>query len=117
MDGITVLSSWEYRSGSIGSIITCIVFFGILCIIETLLCRYMFKKEDTKNWQRVFLVIIPIVCVILCVISIKADIDRYNHVIQHYEITIDDSVTFNEFTKKYDIISSENDVYIVKEKR
>lgn len=116
MIGVTVLSSWEYRQGSIISIISVIIFFGILCIIEILLCQYLFKQESTKNWQRVILVILPIVVVFLCFISVKADIDRYNNVITRYEVKIDDSVGFNEFNNMYNIISSSNDVYVVERK-
>lgn len=39
-------------------------------------------------------------------------IDTYNI----YEVTIDNSVSFTEFTQKYDIIEQRNEIYVIKEK-
>ena len=47
----------------------------------------------------------------LCGICIKTDIDHIE-----YKVTVDDSVSMNEFLDKYEILDQEGKIYTVKER-
>lgn len=72
--------------------------------------------SDTGEW-------ICFVCAILCmltfvvfgILAVFTDcFNEYSHI--EYKVTIDDSVSMNEFLNKYEIINQEGKIYTVKEK-
>ena len=72
--------------------------------------------SDTGEW-------ICFVCAILCmltfvvfgILAVFTDCFKaYSHI--EYKVTIDDSVSMNEFLDKYEILDQEGKIYTVKEK-
>lgn len=62
-----------------------------------------------------------IICAVVCVLSIitiivsSSFIDKPTGTYE-YKVTIDDSVSMNEFQEKYEIIRTEGKIYTIKEK-
>lgn len=85
------------------------VGFAILFIVAMAFC---FANEN---------IILGFICMILsfslvfvgclCCICIKTDIDHIE-----YKVTVDDSVSMNEFLNKYEILDREGKIYTVKER-
>ena len=80
----------------------------------TLICLTVYFYVKFNNWAAILcliLVVISIVIVCLGAISNKNSVDYIE-----YKITIDDSVSMNEFLDKYEILDQEGKIYTVKEK-
>ena len=96
----TILPVWCLVLGLLG------VFVGLYCAIALFIDCY-----EVAPWVFVMVSIAFAVVAILSVISNKNDI---NHI--EYKVTIDDSVSMNEFLDKYEILDQEGKIYTVKEK-
>jgi uncharacterized membrane protein YeaQ/YmgE (transglycosylase-associated protein family) len=107
LEGINVLNQyWAYPQGW-----EMLGVFGIIgavvCIIITILHWAEYNKF---NWK---LIVGAVVCACL---SICGWVLRDNNKRQEYKVTISDSVDFNEFTSKYNVISHEGKIYTIIEK-
>lgn len=116
MNGVEILSSVQIASEFAFSWTWFWAGFGIMLGISLLLSIYYVVKECC-DWP-----LIPI-CSAVGVIGgiilgigighINATPIAYE---THYKVTIDDSVSMNEFLDKYEIVDQEGKIYTVKEK-
>ena len=108
MDGVTILNSYEYITNSFTIwilVILCILFFQISTAALFALIKYGY---DTWKKPVLFVVFITLTIIFGCLIP-KSKYETY------YQVTVDDSVSMNEFTSKYDIIKVKGKIYTVKE--
>lgn len=108
MDGVTILNSYEHLT-NFGSVfvmsVLCVWFFAAAVVILLSLLKY-----GCDSWRGpVFLVICVILTIICGCLTPK---DEYE---TRYQVTVDDSVSMNEFQDKYEIIKIEGKIYTVKE--
>ena len=85
------------------------VFLFIACAVLTVL--FLIDDDERKALGCVVLAIACIACMILSATSDKTSV---NHI--EYKVTIDDSVSMNEFLDKYEILDQEGKIYTVKER-
>ena len=108
MNGITILNSYEYLT-NFGSVFTmsalCVWFFTVVVLVLLSLLKYGCNSQK----EPAFLVIC-VVLFIVCVCLIPED--KYE---TRYQVTVDDSVSINEFQNKYEIIEVEGKIYTVRE--
>ena len=91
---------------SVGLIVTA-MFVGIL-----MLFRWIYKNDkDTKTSATIGSIII----VILLALSWIALISQYNTTHLEYTVEVDDTVGFNEFFDRYELVSVDGNEYRVKE--
>lgn len=115
MDDVIILEEISYRGYPLELAITftiiLVIGVGRLIYLCIDLCRTpgpLFAKSS---------LVISMVVVIVFGINIMTIVfDAYNTVCTKYKVAIDDSVGFKEFTNRYEVISSDGDIYTVKEK-
>ena len=72
--------------------------------------------SDTGEWICLICTILCILTlVVFCILTVFTDcFEECSHI--EYKVTIDDSVSMNEFLDKYEIIDQEGKIYTVKER-
>ena len=110
MDGVTILSEISVRGEELWRLV-CLVILGIAAISS------MVNNWCSSGWStRIALIICTLfVGVLLSVFTIAACMS-YNTFHTEYKVNVDDSVGFNEFNSRYEIISQDGDTYTVIEK-
>ena len=116
MNGITIVEEHLCRVVELPALIGLGIFITLLFVGALLLyisiCKYNMTDKKGKN--------IAIVCSVLLVIMYVAfwvvQINYYNNTHMEYTVTVDDSVSFNDFHAKYEIVSVNGDKYRVIEK-
>ena len=115
MTGVEILSSVEVASEFAFNWIACIIGFVIIFGFALFLGIYTSNDMNDKG-------LIPF-CLIIGIIggSIAGAIfgGLFSTPIAyetHYKVTIDDSVSMNEFLDKYEILDQEGKIYTVKER-
>ena len=110
MQGVEILSSTTNYNTILP--VWCMVV-GLVGVGVCLYCAILLFMEcyDVTPWVFVTLTIAFAAVTLLSVISNKNNI---NHI--EYKVTIDDSVSMNEFLDKYEIIDQEGKIYTVKER-
>ena len=111
MNGVEILSeSYQYES-FINPI--WIVIIGVIGLIIAIIgaCTINYTKLQHVLFILAGLVIIGI---IVCFTGALIETDEIIGI--EYKVTIDDSVSMNEFLDKYEIIDQEGKIYIVKER-
>jgi len=114
MDGITIIEQILYRETEFGSLVATIAIITLLVIAGLLYFKFMYKEVSGKIFTNEIKTgsVLIVIAYILAFISL---IHSYNTTHMEYIITIDDSVSFNDFFDKYDIVSVDGDRYRVKE--
>ena len=115
MDGITILAKHFCRGIELEGLIVNLIIFSLLTAFALIFYVCVIKFTDdklTKNTAFACLVIAVLIFVWFVVFEIK----QYHDTHMEYTITIDDSVGFNEFYNKYEIISVNDKEYRVIEK-
>lgn len=95
-----------------------VAIVGILAFIGTIVFAIIAfnSKHNVAIW-------INFACCILCLIVLgtlvflddnTSTLKEYSHI--EYKVTIDDSVSMNEFLDKYEILDQEGKIYTVKER-
>ena len=113
MDGINVIAEHFCRETSVAMLIVGGAIVTILVAIALVIYWKIYKNNSSlKNF------IIGCSIVILSILALfwYLMIDGYNTTHMEYTITIDDTIGFNEFNEKYEIISVNGNEYRVKEK-
>lgn len=111
MDGVTILK--EYVSEpSVKSLVVGIVVIVVLVVIAICFFCSQYNKAPGAN------ALIGIMSAIITAVGIGGIIVMSlayvnAKTVTYYEVTIDDSVSFNEFKEKYRIISDKDGVYTV----
>ena len=109
MNGVIILNSYESLT-NFGSIllisILCAWFFAV-----AILALFALLKYGCNSWKEPAFLVICVVLTIVCGCLIPED--KYE---THYQVTVDNSVSMNEFQDKYEIIEVEGKIYTVKER-
>ena len=109
MNGVIILNSYESLT-NFGSIllisILCAWFFAVGIIVLFALLKY-----GCNSWKEPAFLVICVVLTIVCGCLIPED--KYE---THYQVTVDNSVSMNEFQNKYEIIEVEGKIYTVRER-
>lgn len=110
MNGVTILNSYESLT-NFGSIL----LMSILCVwflAAAIVALFALLKYGYDSWKEFAILIICVVLSIGCGCLIPED--KYE---THYQVTIDNSVSMNEFQNKYEIIEVEGKIYTVRERK
>lgn len=114
MDGVTILSEMSVRNMPLDGVIV----FAFLAI--TVIGCVIFLSMPALRcpiWKiRIVGIIIPLMVIVFMSIHMAILGCEYNIFHTKYKVIIDDSVGFNEFTNRYEIISTDGDVYTVIER-
>ena len=114
MNGITIIEEHLCRATELQSLIGIGIFMTILC--GGILAFYYWAIKHCDNNTKKAGQICSILISILYIITWAVQIDSYNKTHMEYTVTVDDSVSFNDFHEKYEIISVDGNEYRVKEK-
>ena len=118
MEGITIVEEHLCRVVElpaligIGIFIT-LLFVGILLLYK-LLWKYDLVVKDKK--EKITTIVCSILLVVMYIVCWVVQISNYNKTHMEYTVTIDDSVNFNDFHAKYEIVSVNGNEYRVVEK-
>lgn len=108
MDGVIILNSYETLTNASG--ISFVFVWGLVFAVLTLGLLYLFIKDNPSISTAIFIIAAGALAVILfCNIPEK----KYE---TRYQVTVDDSVSMNEFQSKYEIIEVEGKIYTVRER-
>ena len=114
MSGITIVEQHLCRSITLGGLIAIGIFVTLLCIAILVIYKYIYKRAD-KN-TKITIRVCSILLIILYIVFLYFQIDGYNTTHIEYTVIIDDSVRFNEFYEKYEILFVNGNKYRVVEK-
>ena len=109
MDGVIILNSYESLT-NFGSIL----LMSILCawfLAVGIVVLFALFKYGCNSWKEPAFLVICVVLTIVCGCLIPED--KYE---THYQVTVDNSVSMNEFQNKYEIIEVEGKIYTVRER-
>ena len=114
MNGITIIEEHLCRVVKLGPLIG-IGIFITLSVCGVLAFYYWTSKysdDSDKKAARVCSILI----IIIYIITLVVQINGYNETHMEYTVTVNDNVSFNDFHKKYEIVSIDGNEYRVKEK-
>lgn len=115
LEGITILNQTEIMTGpewtqiAITISLVLIVIF-LLATMLSVICN----AKDKICYIIFLLAILSLIAIIFFTIlneKIKISTEKYE-----YQVTIDDSVSFNEFNERYEIIDIDGKIYTIREK-
>lgn len=109
MDGVIILNSYESLT-NFGSIL----LTSILCVwslAAAIVALFALLKYGCDSWKEFTILVACVVLFIVCGCLIPED--KYE---THYQVTVDDSVSMNEFQNKYEITKVEGKIYTVRER-
>ena len=114
MDGITIVEQLMYRGIEIGGLIAILFIITSLSILYLVIGIIIYRRTDKST--KITIRYCSIITIIINVIIWYCLIDSYNNIHVEYKVIIDDSVGFNEFYEKYEIISINGNIYTIAEK-
>ena len=95
-----------------------LVFAGVglvIGIIVAIVSYIDYKMFDPANFATIFMItVLGAWLGTLGMILLEYETNTINHI--EYKVTIDDSVSMNEFLDKYEILDQEGKIYTVKER-
>ena len=109
MDGVIILNSYESLT-NFGSIL----LMSILCawfLAAAIVALFALLKYRCDSWKEFAILVVCVVLFIVCGCLVPED--KYE---THYQVTVDNSVSMNEFQDKYEIIEVEGKIYTVRER-
>ena len=115
MNGITIIEEHFCRAVELKELIVFGIFFTLLIFGALLLYRHMYKLTEYKG-TKTTIKFCSLTLIVFYIMFWGLQIWEYNITHMEYTITIDNSVNFNEFYDKYEIISVDGEKYRVIEK-
>ena len=113
MTGVEILNEYAVSTTPAWVIVVCILgtIGGIILVCVAEQCM-----SDVAMWSCFSCAIICfLIAMTLCAFINTTDcLNEFSHI--EYKVTIDDSVSMNEFLDKYEILGQEGKIYTVKEK-
>lgn len=109
MNGVIILNSYESLTN-----FDSILLMSILCVwflAAAIVALFALLKYGCDSWKKFAILAICVVLTIVCGCLIP---ERKYEI--HYQVTVDDSVSMNEFQNKYEIIEVEGKIYTVRER-
>ena len=113
MNGITIIEVYLCRLVELEQLIAVCMIYTLFCIGAFAFYRWDYKNNTRNHKKLDVLCIVGIV--ILCILLWADQIYKYNKIHYEYMIEVDNSVTFNDFFGKYEIISVNGSMYRVRE--
>lgn len=108
MNGVIILNSYEILTNA--SSVFFVLVWGVVFAALALSFLYLFIKDNPRMSTAIFAIVAGALAVILfCNIPEK----KYE---TRYQVTVDDTVSMNEFQSKYEIIEVEGKIYTVRER-
>jgi Ca2+/H+ antiporter len=114
MNGITIIEEHLCRVVELRSLIGIGIFMTLMC--GAIIAFYRWASKNCDNSSKKAARVCSILIIILYVITLAVQIYNYNRTHMEYTVTVDDSVSFNDFHEKYEIVSVDRNEYRVKEK-
>ena len=109
MNGVIILNSYESLTN-----FDSILLMSILCawsLAAAIVALFALLKYGCDSWKEFAILVVCVVLFIVCGCLIPED--KYE---THYQVTVDNSVSMNEFQNKYEIIEVEGKIYTVRER-
>lgn len=109
MNGVIILNSYESLT-NFGSIL----LISILCawfLAAAIVALFALLKYGCDSWKEFAILVVCVVLFIVCGCLIPEG--KYE---TRYQVTVDNSVSMNEFQNKYEIIEVEGKIYTVRER-
>ena len=109
MNGVIILNSYESLTN-----FNSILLISILCawfFAVAILALFALLKYGCNSWKEPAFLVICVVLTIICGCLIPED--KYE---TRYQVTVDNSVSMNEFQNKYEIIEVEGKIYTIRER-
>ena len=109
MNGVIILNSYESLTN-----FNSILLMSILCawfLAVAIVALFALLKYGCDSWKEFAILVICVVLFIICGCLVPED--KYE---THYQVTVDNSVSMNEFQNKYEIIEVEGKIYTVRER-
>lgn len=127
LEGINIISTTTIKEVDFWTFLVITVIAGILMFLGLPFLEVTKEIEDNienktgKNFWKILNIVLFSVASIFCfIIEAKALNDCFFNPVYDtkYTVTISDEVSYNEFTKKYEIIeyNKENNTYVIREK-
>lgn len=116
MNGITIIEEHLCRVVELPVLIGIGIFMTILFSGALLLYRFAYKHFCVDKKSKSVVIICSTLLVVMYVVFWVFQINNYNKTHIEYTVTIDDSVSFNDFHEKYEIVSVNENEYRVVEK-
>ena len=113
MNGITIIEEHLCRVVELPALLGVCIFITLLCI--GILAFYAWVVKNCIVNKKLVTICSALI-IIIYIITLVIPINSYNEPHMEYTITVDDSVSFNDFYAKYEIISVDGDEYRVVEK-
>lgn len=111
MNGVEILSSETIYNGILPEWCFIVgIVLGMVSIIVTIQCCVNFHDIAGSIFG-----VLAVICTIISVLSAIPSETNVDHI--EYKVTIDDSVSMNEFLDKYEILDQEGKIYTVKERK
>lgn len=107
MDGITILNIYDGSNGA--AIMFTIMWITIIIILIAVVIWDMIR--DDVYFTSIISLFLSAVCIVASIISIK---DLYDKM-ETLEVLIDDDVSMTDFHKKYEIVSTRGEIYVIRE--
>ena len=115
MKGITIIEEHLCRVVDTPSLIGLGIAVTLLCGGIIALYGWLYKSDTISKSSKIMIRCCSVVVVIVYVALWAVLICKYNTTHMEYTVTIDDSVSFNDFYEKYEIVSVDGDRYRVKD--
>lgn len=109
MDGVTILNTVEKGGFSIWGLIA-----FVLLVVGTFLLLYLFIRSAAEYDDTASLVF---TMMILCgIVTTLVGCALWGPTYREYKVIVDESVSFEEFTNKYEVVGQEGEIYTVVER-
>lgn len=112
MDGITIHAEHVYRATSVFTAVIATVFLLFIAALTVYNTVIAFKTKSSSKWVAL---IFSIISIIVTVVALMIAIVETQIIRTELIVTIDDSVGFNEFNERYEIISKDGSLYTIRE--
>ena len=112
MNGITIIEEHLCRQTSLATVIAVGIVIALAIAATIFIFRQQHKYVKPCYHELIFVVCILVVFITGFCVLLK----EYRDTHIEYTVTVDDSVSFNDFHEKYEIVSVDGNEYRVKEK-
>lgn len=109
MNGVIILNSYESLTNFSSILLMSILWVWFLA--AAIVALFALLKYGCSSWKEFAILIICVALVIVCGCLIPED--KYE---TRYQVTVDNSVSMNEFQNKYEIVEVEGKIYTVRER-
>lgn len=116
MDGITIIEEHLCRVVEFGEFIGFGIFITYICAMALLFYIWSYKCCNLDKTNKIVTIVCSILLIVINVGFWVFQTHKYNTTHMEYTVIVDDSVSFNDFHEKYEIVSVNGNEYRVVEK-